>query len=122
MRVLHDKSVLAATDIRNATDEVPLLQGAALDRQFENVKITPEHLSLEEMSKLWTTFQTQYRISAAFQLSVVLIESQRPVKAPLPVLQRGEQDRGPDIVPTMPGVLEGIEYRDLRTRTPAFPA
>ena len=122
MRVLHDKSVLAATDIRNATDEVPFLKGAALDRQFEQVKITAEHLTLEEMSKLWTTFQTQYRISAAFQASVVFIESQRSVKTPLPVLKRGEDDRGVDVIPTMPGVLEGIEYSDLRNRLPAFPA
>jgi len=121
MRVLHDNAVLTAKDIRDATGESPL-KDAALERQFEQVKITPEPLTLEEMSKLWTTFQTQYRISAAFQTSVVLIESQRGVTAPLPVLKRGEADRGVDVVPSLPGLLEGVEYRDLRARLPAFPA
>lgn len=121
MRVLHDKAALRAIDIQNATGATSL-RNAALERQFEQVKITPEPLTLEEMSKLWTTFQTQYRISAAFQASVVLIESQREVKTPLPVLKRGEQDQGVDIVPSMPGVLEGVEYRDLRNPLPSLPA
>jgi len=47
-------------------------------------------MSLEDVSKLWTTFQTQYRISAAYEVSVVIIESSRIVKTPLPVLTRGE--------------------------------
>jgi hypothetical protein len=55
-------------------------------------------MSLEEMSKLWTTFQTQYRISAAYELSVVLIDSRTPTRAPLPVLRQGEADRGPSAV------------------------
>jgi hypothetical protein len=49
-------------------------------------------MSLEEMSKLWTTFQTQYRTSVAYQVEVVLIESRRASRIPLPVLRRG---RGP---------------------------
>lgn len=121
MRILHDKSVLDAQDISNATSEAPL-NGAKLENQFEQVKLTLEPLTLEEMSKLWTTFQTQYRISAAFQASVILIESKRQVKSPLPVLARGEDDQGVDIIPTMPGVLEGIEYRDLRQQLSALPA
>jgi hypothetical protein len=121
MQILHDKAVLISRDIQNANSELPL-SGANLHRQFEQVKITPEPLTLDEMSRLWQTFQTQYRISAAYQASVVFIESTRDQKAPLPVLKRGEQDQGVDIIPSMPGVLDGIEYRDLRTRQPAFSA
>ncbi|MFO0979798.1 MAG: DUF4255 domain-containing protein [Planctomycetaceae bacterium] len=65
--VLHDKAALRTIDIQNATGATSL-KNAALESQFEQVKITPEPLTLEEMSKLWTTFQTQYRISAAFRL------------------------------------------------------
>lgn len=122
MRVLHDHAVLTSQDIKNATDAT-LLSQARLNAQFEQVKLSPESLSLEEMSKLWTTFQTQYRISAAYQASVVFIESQRALKSPLPVLKRGgEDDHGVDLIPSMPGVLEGVEYRDLRSQSPAFPA
>jgi hypothetical protein len=62
--------------------------------QVEHVRITPQPMSLEEMSKLWTTFQTNYRLSVAYQVSVVLIESTRPTTAALPVLRRGTDDRG----------------------------
>ncbi|MBC8116437.1 MAG: DUF4255 domain-containing protein [Candidatus Saccharimonas sp.] len=121
MQILHDSAVLTAEAIRNANSE-PSLRSSNLDRQFEQIKITPEPLTLDEMSRLWQTFQTQYRISAAYQASVVFIESTRQQKSPLPVLKRGEQDQGVEIIPTMPGVLDGIEYRDLRTRDPAFSA
>jgi hypothetical protein len=64
------------------------------------------------MSKLWTTFQTHYRVSAAYQVAVVLIESTRPPRTPLPVLKRGEDDRGvtsqPDVAPPFP-VLSSLE-------------
>lgn len=122
MRTLHDYTVLKRQDIRDATSLSTILKDSALDEQFEPVRIVPELLSVEEMSKLWTTFQAKYRISAAYQASVVLIESTRPVKTPLPVLRRGEEDRGADVAASLPSELTGIEYRDLRTTAPAFPA
>jgi hypothetical protein len=93
MRVLHDHPLLGAGEVRDA------LADNDLYAQVERVRITPELLSLEEMSKLWTTFQTQYRISAAYRADVVLIESKRPGRSALPVLTRGESDRGVDTVP-----------------------
>jgi hypothetical protein len=92
MSVLHDHPVLGRAEIRTA------LTNNDLADQFENLKITPLTMSLEEMSKLWTTFQTQYRISAAYELSVVLIDSRTATRAPLPVLRQGEADRGPSAV------------------------
>ena len=32
-------------------------------------------LDIEEISKLWTAFQTNYRISAAYSVSAVLIQN-----------------------------------------------
>jgi uncharacterized protein DUF4255 len=93
MRVLHDHPLLGSAEIRDS------LADNDLYAQIERVRITPEILSLEEMSKLWTTFQTQYRISAAYRADVVLIESRRPGRAALPVLTRGESDRGAETVP-----------------------
>jgi len=92
MRTLHDHPLLGANEIRGA------MAGNDLHSQVERVRITPQPLSLEEMSKLWTTFQTQYRISAAYQVDVVLIESRRPARTALPVLRRGESDQGVDAV------------------------
>ncbi len=92
MRALHDHPLLGAKEIRET------IAGNDLHSQVERVRITPQPLSLEEMSKLWTTFQTQYRISAAYQVDVVLIESRRPARTALPVLRRGESDQGVDAV------------------------
>lgn len=93
MSVLHDHPVLGAGEIRDA------LAAADLHLQVERLRITPQPLPLEEMSKLWTSFQTHYRLSAGFQVSVLLIESRRPVRAPVPVLSRGEGDHGPTAAP-----------------------
>jgi hypothetical protein len=47
---------------------------------------------------------------------VVLLESTRPTRTPLPVLKRGDNDRGPDVTPEMPPLFGGIEYRDARVQ------
>jgi hypothetical protein len=66
----------------------------------------------DEMSKLWAAIQTHYRPSAAYHVSVVLIEGTKPGHTPLPVLSRGlvdavtKRDRGvvvnPDLLPPLP--------------------
>jgi hypothetical protein len=92
MSILHDHMLLDAAEIRGATQVD--LPNSDLHQQLERVRITPLPLSLDEISKLWSGFQTQYRLSAAYEISVVLIDSTRPTRTPLPVLQRGKDDRG----------------------------
>ena len=109
MSSLHDHPVFGAEEIKAA------LFGNDLHEQVERVRMTPQSLSLEEMSKLWNTFQTRYRISAAYQVSVVLIESTRPAKTPLPVLTRSSDDQGitarADLTPPFP-TLESVDPPD----------
>lgn len=106
MRVLHDRAILKPVDIKAALAE------SNLHQQIERIRITPQSLSLDDLSKLWTTFQTQYRISAAYEVSVILIDSSLPVKAPLPVLTRGSEDKGviaqADLTPPFP-TLERLQ-------------
>lgn len=104
MSTLHDHPILSAEEIESATaTELP---GSTLHEQIECVRIVPYTLSLDELSRLWATFQTQYRISAAYQASVVLIDSTRSTRTPLPVLARGQNDTGfpaqADVTPTLP--------------------
>ncbi len=103
MLILHDHPLLGADEIRAVVPENDLAD------QIERVRITPQPMSLEELSKLWMIFQTGYRISAAYQVSLVLIDSRRAARTPLPVLTRGEGDRGvnsqPDLVPPFPALL-----------------
>jgi len=114
--VLYDHPVLSAEEIKSATTAA--LPSTDLDRQIERVRITLQPLSLDEISKLWTGFATQYRLSAAYEVAVVLIESGLPVKTPLPVLTRGKADSGimaqADLRSPVP-VLTGIVLPKLQT-------
>src|SRR5262245_55839712 len=56
-----------------------------LTAQQARVRLTLLPLSLEDLSKLWSVFfQTEYRLSVAYQAAVVLIAADEP--APQPVL------------------------------------
>ena len=108
MRILHDYSVLAASDLLSPAEIGDLFSESGLDMQPERVRLTPVPMSLDEMSKLWMIFQTQYRISAAYQAAVILIESTRPAKSALPVLKRGSEDRGPGVMPFASPVIDEV--------------
>ena len=64
------------------------LSTSGLADQLEMIKIVPEVLNTEEISKLWTAFQTNYRPTTAYRVTVVLIESEKSTKTALPVKQR----------------------------------
>jgi len=116
MLALHDYPVLTAEEINS------LLGAGDLDNhvfdQVERVRITPHSLSPDETGKLWAGFQTPYRPSMTYEVSVVLIESRRQRVSPLPVLRRGSEDRGVDAVIGPFPVLDEIR-RPPRTR-PGF--
>ena len=88
MSVLNDHPLLGADEIKSA------LPNNDLWAQLERVRITLQPFAIEEIAKLWTGFQTQYRLSVAYEAAVVLIESVRPSRTPLPVLMRGPADTG----------------------------
>lgn len=96
MQLLHDRPVLDRQTITAALTSMPTLPAAlraladcGLAEQVEQIKLVPEVMSTEEMSKLWTAFQTHFRPTAAYLATVVLIESTQLTRAPLPVLSRG---------------------------------
>lgn len=110
MSVLHDHPVLFPDDLAHPPD-------GGLRDQFERLRITLLPLSTDEMSKLWSALQTHYRVSAAYEVTVVLIESKLPTKTPLPVLKRGEEDRGPEATAASAAVLR--EARPPRSQPAA---
>lgn len=97
MHLLHLHPVLSRERINDVIDPegVPLqppltaLPGSGLADQIEQIKVTPEYLSTEELSKLWTAVQSHYRPTVAYVATVVLIQAQEPTRTPLPVLTRG---------------------------------
>ncbi|HEY3057566.1 MAG TPA: DUF4255 domain-containing protein [Chloroflexota bacterium] len=90
VRTLHSRPVLTRELIQAAITD-PTFAAAVgqsdLGQQIERVKVTPLHLSLEELSKLWSVFfQTPYALSAAYHAAVVLIEAEdQPTPPNLPV-------------------------------------
>jgi hypothetical protein len=106
MSVLHDHAVLGTEEIRAA------LPNNDLFRQIERVRFTLQPLSVEEIFRLWSGFQTQYRLSVAYEVAVVLIESARSGRSPLPVLTRGQKDSGiraqPELLPPFASVDEVV--------------
>jgi hypothetical protein len=86
---LQVQPLLTAQNIQAAVSAFGFLAGSGLESQIERVKFTPTSLSLEEFSKLWSAFfQVEYSLSAAYQASVVLIESDDTPQAALRVQAR----------------------------------
>ncbi|HKN83724.1 MAG TPA: DUF4255 domain-containing protein, partial [Pyrinomonadaceae bacterium] len=83
MAVLNDHPLLGRREIETA------FPNSGLSDQFERIRLSLQPLALEDIFKLWSGFQTHYRLSAAYEATVVLIDSTRPGSAPMPVLQRG---------------------------------
>ncbi|HME38778.1 MAG TPA: DUF4255 domain-containing protein [Steroidobacteraceae bacterium] len=88
MSVLGDHPLLFASDIKAA------LPNNDLWNQVERIRFTLQPLPQDELSKLWTGFQTGFRLSMAYEAAVVLIDSNVSAKTPLPVLSRGTGDTG----------------------------
>lgn len=94
MQIFHEIPVLDRAVVRNILSRTNLrdpykdLADSKLADQVEQIKITPELLSIEDISKLWAAFGAKYRTTAAYKITVVLIESDKTIKAGLPVIDR----------------------------------
>lgn len=121
MLTLHDYPILKKNRIEDALKNYANLAKSELANQIDKVRIVPEYLDIENMYRLWTTFQTQYRVSAAYQVSVVLIESRRPGPSALPVARRGEDDQGVISDVGAPALLTGLENR-ANSNEPRMPS
>ena len=94
MQIMHENPVLTRAFIGQTFNpsghrppEIAMVADSGLADQVELIKISPQPLNTEELSKLWTAFQSRYRPTAAYCLSVVLVEGNAAVRAALPVLR-----------------------------------
>jgi Pvc16 N-terminal domain len=118
MDVLHEARGLSRKNIRDAlapTNPISVAlvpvdpqgrKAVDLADQVELVKITPQYLSSDELSRLWTAMQARYRPTMVYQVSTVLIQGKRAIRKALPVLARGKDDAGvgsqPNLDPAAP--------------------
>jgi hypothetical protein len=130
VRDLHAGAVIDPGLIRqliDSGDHAPELDDADLALARERVKLTPTQMSLEELSRLWSIMvQTPYALSLAYQASVVEIDAQDSGPTPLPVLKRGEEDRGVETVlgpfPQLDSWWAGAAGSEMRRpRLPSYP-
>jgi Pvc16 N-terminal domain len=87
---------------QDPSDTFHYLADSLLAEQKESVRLTPDSLNLEELSKLWSVFfQVPYALSIAYKASVVLVDASSelprsvlPVR--IPVVDVGAKHRAPD--------------------------
>jgi hypothetical protein len=101
MQLLHETPVLPRDTVRRSLagptqvspggslpDALRNLFTSQLSEQVEMVKIWPETITTEEISRMWTAFGAHFRPTAAYHVSVVLIDSTASAKLALPVRSR----------------------------------
>jgi hypothetical protein len=112
VQLFHETPVLTRDTVREVFTPhggplpaiLQLLATAGLGEQVELVKIVPETLSNDELSKLWSVFGERYRPSAGFLATVVLIQSDRSFQPALPV-----RDPRLYVVPIPHPVIEAVD-------------
>jgi hypothetical protein len=83
IQLLHETPILTREALRAAfaLTAPKYMNGAAslsaFDYQPEQVKVTPEFLSMEELSKLWSSLQAHSRLSMTYEVATVLVEDRR---------------------------------------------
>jgi hypothetical protein len=89
MRVLHDFPVITPDLVQQKIQGNPRILDPSLLGEFEQVKITLQSKSVDEISKLWTALpRVNFRRSVTYEVSVVQIESQKRRTLALPVRTR----------------------------------
>lgn len=115
MRTLHENAILNSDMIRETEMELTEGWNSGLAEQIESIKLTPNPLSLEELTKLWSSFfQTPYRLSVSYQATVVLLEGKKEPRVVLPV-----HDRLFYTAPFKQPVIESVEPQILEKTSAA---
>ena len=87
LTILHENATL--NDIHDSEFDADLNTNfaAELRDSFEKIIITPAPISMEEFSKIWTGLSKAYRLSFAYEVSLLQIGPLNPASAPAPAVQ-----------------------------------
>lgn len=89
MRVLYENPVITRQSIDETVNNQPGLATSDLTNQTELVKLVHQPLSIEEITKIWSSFfQIHYRISVCYEATVILLDSDKKSISSLPVTDR----------------------------------
>ena len=113
---LHARPLLSQINITGAFGQSGSIPGDSLLKetdlvQFELIRLSPVHFTLDELSRLWSVFfQTPYDLSIAYQASVVVIEAMDEIPQPaLPVLS-ARYGSTPGAIPQIEQVVPQFVY------------
>ncbi|HYK05704.1 MAG TPA: DUF4255 domain-containing protein [Thermoanaerobaculia bacterium] len=79
MMTLHENPVVTRTHIDGFDADV-VFKPYILE-SYENITVTLQHTSLEELSKIWSTINKPYRISVVYQVTFVELTPSAPPEA-----------------------------------------
>jgi hypothetical protein len=126
VRDMHARPLLTAQNIADAiAGHSSELDGSDLAAAVDRVRFTPETLTLDEQSKLWSVMvQTPYALSVVYVARAVLLDSVESATPGPPVLRRGSRDEG---VNTTVGPFPRLEdtwigFPDSVHRQPRLPS
>lgn len=125
VRDMHARPLLTAQNIADAIAGHAELDGSDLAAAIDRVRFTPETLSLDEQSKLWSVMvQTPYALSVVYVAQVVLLDADETARPGPPVLRRGSHDEGVNTtVGPFPRLEEAwIGFPDSVNRRPRLPS
>jgi hypothetical protein len=96
LRTLHSHPILSRDLVRRAVDAIgavanfAFIRDSDLHRAIEPVRFTPAPLSLDDLSKLWSSFyQTEYAFATMYTASPLLVEADETAQEALPVRAAG---------------------------------
>lgn len=87
LSILHENATLNDIHDSDFDADVNTNFDAELRDSFEKITISPMPISMEEFSKIWTGLSKAYRLSVAYEVSLVLIAPLNPPPAPGPPSQ-----------------------------------
>lgn len=104
MSMVNDEPVLTPSSIEAAMAAEASVAGSDLPDQVELVRLCPESLSIDDLSKVWGMFQdTDYRLSVGYSASVLLIQRRHTTMGAPPVHRPGLH-----VVPLRRPVIESL--------------
>ncbi|HEX5501335.1 MAG TPA: DUF4255 domain-containing protein [Thermomicrobiales bacterium] len=87
MRVLHDVPIVTERITTMRPPSGTTILHESLRDAYEQVKLTLEPLTLEDITKVWTALTLRFRLSACYVVNVVQLESRRTPRFVRPVGQ-----------------------------------
>lgn len=120
MRVLHDYPILTPALARRTEPVGEPILDPSLEKEVETIRITPEVVNLEDLSKVWTALTLPYRPAAVYTVSAVLIEPSLRAPSPTPVREGPKGGPGIVVVPAQTPRIQ--EVRVLPLPLPGQPA